>query len=96
MGLWQRSKQSFDAWEDRTAKVLEVTLKSPLLLGPSASLLTKVMRGKAAADRAVAGVWSTLGLPTRRDQERTLHALNKLESRLRDLEEKLEDRQRDT
>ena len=34
--------------------------------------------------------WSALGLPTKRDQERTLHALNQLESRLMDLEDKLE------
>ena len=30
-----------------------------------------------------------VGLPTRRDQERTLHKLNQLESRLYDLEEQL-------
>ena len=33
-----------------------------------------------------------LGLPTKRDQERTLHLLNQLQSRLMDLEEKLETR----
>jgi hypothetical protein len=36
-----------------------------------------------------AGFWGSLGLPTKRDQERALHKLNQLESRLLDLEEKL-------
>ena len=49
------------------------------------------MRAKAAGDKAVAASWSAMGLPTRRDQERTLHALNMLESKLLDLEDRLED-----
>ena len=47
------------------------------------------MKAKAASDKAVAQWWSMMGLPTRRDQERTLHALNQLQSRLIDLEEQL-------
>jgi polyhydroxyalkanoate synthesis regulator phasin len=47
------------------------------------------MKTKAATDRAISAVWSTVGLPTRRDQERMLHMLNQLESRLYDLEDKL-------
>ena len=53
------------------------------------ALLTATMKAKAASDKAVAQWWARLGLPTRRDQERTLHALNQLESRLIDLEEQL-------
>jgi hypothetical protein len=33
--------------------------------------------------------WSAFGLSTRRDQERTLHLLNQLQSRIYDLEEQL-------
>jgi len=33
-----------------------------------------------------------MGLPTKRDQERALHLLNQLQSRIMDLEEKLESR----
>jgi hypothetical protein len=62
------------------------------VLGPSGRLLTAVMKAKAAGDRAAATWWGTLGLPTKRDQERALHALNQLESRLHDLEERLADR----
>jgi hypothetical protein len=49
------------------------------------------MKVKTATDKAIAGWWGAWGLPTRRDQERTLHALNQLQSRLIDLEEKLAD-----
>ena len=48
------------------------------------------MKTKAASDKATASFWGNMGLPTKRDQERTLHALNQIQSRLLDLEEKLE------
>jgi hypothetical protein len=38
----------------------------------------------------VATGWGAWGLPTKRDQERILHSLNQLQSKLIDLEEKLE------
>ena len=85
-GLW---KKSFDAWEGLTAKLLEEWLKSPLVLEPSGALLAQVMKLKAASEQAAAMMWGSLGLPTKLDQERTLHALNQLESRLMDLEERL-------
>ena len=50
------------------------------------------MRSKVAFDQLLSALWKGLLLPNKRDQERTLHALHKLESRLNDLEEKLEDR----
>ena len=89
--LWETYKKGFDAWENATAKLVESWLKSPLVLKPSGAMLTSMMRMKAASDRAAAMWWGSLGLPTKRDQERTLHALHQLESRLNDLEEKLED-----
>ena len=89
--MWDLFKKSFDAWEDATAKYLEVLLKSPMVLGPSGAMLTMIVKGKAAADDWKSSFWGELGLPTKRDQERTLHLLHKLESRLLDLEERLED-----
>ena len=88
--LGETYKKGFDAWENATAKLIETWMKSPLVLKPSGAMLTSAMRMKAASDRAAAMWWGALGLPTKRDQERTLHALHKLESRLNDLEEKLE------
>ena len=88
--MWDLWKKGFDAWEDATAKFLEQWLKSPLVLGPSGAMLTAMMKGRAAAEQAKAKIWGEMGLPTKRDQERTLHLLNQLHSRVLDLEEKLE------
>jgi hypothetical protein len=90
MHAWGSWKKAFDAWETATARYSEAWLRSPLLLGPAGTLLGAVGRGKATADRIASEVWGSLGLPTRRDQERSLHALNQIQSRLLDLEERLE------
>jgi len=89
MMLWDQWKKGFDLWEARTAELMEKVLKSPSVLQPMGNLLTATMKAKAASDKAVAQWWAAVGLPTRRDQERTLHALNQLGSRLIDLEDKL-------
>lgn len=89
--LFQTWKKEFDAWEARAAKVSSQVLESPAVLEPSGALLSLVMRGKARTDRALSGMWSAIGLPNRRDQERTLRMLTVLERRVIDLEEKLED-----
>ena len=89
MALWDRFKTGFEQWEERTAGRVELALRSDRVLRPVGSALTVAMKAKRVADRAVAGVWSTIGLPTRRDQERTLHAIHQLQSRILDLEEQL-------
>ena len=89
--LWETWKKGFDAWEGATAKYLEGTLKNPVVLGPSGALLAGAMKTKAAYENAIATFWTNLGLPSRRDQERALHALNQMQSRLLDLEERLAD-----
>jgi phosphopentomutase len=92
--IWETWKKGFDTWEQKTAEMMEVVLKSPAVLTPMGTMLTTTMKLKSATDKAMAGAWEMLGLPTRRDQERTLHALNQLNSRLIDLEEKLADAQK--
>lgn len=92
MNLWDTWKKGFYSWENTTAQHLETVLKSPLVLEPSGALLSVALKVKAAADRRAEAVWGALGLPTKRDQERTLHALNQIQSRLLDLEEKLDSR----
>jgi len=87
--MWDMWKKSFDAWESATAQLVEQWMKSPLVLGPSGALLTAVMKAKAAGDKASATLWGAVGLPTKRDQERTLHLLNQIQSRLMDVEERL-------
>jgi hypothetical protein len=90
--MWDQWKKAFDAWEAATAKWVEEWMKSPLVLGPSGAMLTMAMKAKKAADDVKEQVWAQAGLPTKRDQERALHMLNQLQSRIMDLEEKLESR----
>jgi len=88
---WDLWKKGFDAWEDATARYAEQMLRSPAVLTPSGSMFTALMKTKAATDKLADAWWSAWGLPTRRDQERSLHALNQIQSRLADIEEKLAD-----
>jgi hypothetical protein len=94
MPAWKLCKQLFDTWERATADYLEQVLRSPAVLEPGGAWLTGLMKLKARGDELAAGCWGSLGLPTKRDQERTLHLLNQLNSRVLDLEERLEDAQR--
>ena len=88
---WDDWKKGFDAWEGATARWFEEWMQSPLVLEPAGAVLTAFMRGKAHGDRTMAVLWGSMGLPTKRDQERALHLLNQLQSRLLDLEEQLAD-----
>lgn len=90
--MWNEWKRAFDLWENATAKMVEEFMKSPLVLGPTGAMLTAAMKAKKATDDAKAQLWGQMGLPTKRDQERSLHLLNQLQSRIMDLEEKLESR----
>ncbi len=89
MMLWDQWKKGFELWEQRTAEMMETVLKSPAVLQPMGNLLSTSMKMKANVEKASAEWWGSLGLPSKRDQERTLHALNQIQSRLIDLEEKL-------
>lgn len=91
--IWETWKRGFDVWEAKTAEFFEAVLRNPKVLEPAGAMLTASMKVKAATDEAMATWWRSWGLPTRRDQERTLHALNQLNSRLLDLEERLADEQ---
>ena len=88
--MWKMWKKGFDAWEKTTSEYVESMMRNPSVLGPAGNLLTVAMKTKAATDKAVAQWWGAIGLPTKRDQERALHKLNVLESRLLDLEDRLE------
>ena len=91
--MWDLWKRSFDVWEQATARYLEQWLKSPVMLNGSGTMLTALMKMRAASEKAKAQVWGEVGLPTKRDQERTLHLLNQIQSRLHDLEERLEQKE---
>lgn len=88
--MWDIWKDNFYKWEASTAKYLEQLLRNPLVLAPSGKMMSEAMKAKAKTDDALATWWGTLGLPTKADQERALHTINQLQSRLIDLEEKLD------
>ena len=90
--IWDTWKKGFDVWEAKTAELLETMLKNPKFLEPAGTMLTASMKLKATTDQAMATWWGSWGLPTKKDQERTLHALNQLNSRLLDLEERLNEK----
>jgi hypothetical protein len=92
MFLWDQWKKNFDTWEAATAQVVETWMRSPFVVGPSGTFLAAAMKVKTATDAAKAAWWAEMGLPTKRDQERVLHLLNQLQSKVMDLEEKLESR----
>lgn len=89
--IWDMWKKGFNTWEATTAKYLEDVMRNPIVLGPAGQLMTTAMKAKAKSDQTVADWWGTVGLPTKRDQERTLHALNQMQSRILDLEEKIDE-----
>lgn len=87
-------RRGFDGGEKATAEVLEVALRSPVVLEPVGAALTRLLRAKHGADRLVERGWRALGLVSRRDYERALHALNEIQSKLLDLEEQARERDR--
>ena len=88
--MWEQWKKGFYAWESATAQYVETVLKNPLVLGPSGQMLSGAMKARAKSNEALAKLWGGWGLPTKRDQERSLHQLNQIRSHLLDLEERLE------
>jgi hypothetical protein len=90
---WNKARDAFFGWEGATAKYLEAWMKSPAVLEPAGMWLSALMKTKAVSDRMMAMAWGNAGVATKRDQERTLHAIHRLESRLIDLEERLRDLQ---
>lgn len=91
---WKTMKQAFDAWEAASAPMFEAWLKSPFVIGPAGTMLSAVTHLRSAQERLLGQWWAAFGLPTRADQERALHAMNELQSKLIDLEDKLADLER--
>jgi hypothetical protein len=81
--------QFFSVWEKRTSEYFERLLRNPAFLNSMGGVMNSGYRNKILFDRAMGAVWRNLNLPNKQDQERTLHLLNELHSRIYDLEEKL-------
>lgn len=89
--MWDRLKRSFEAWESTASPLLQRASRSRVVVAPVGMALTTAMRLLALRESALELWWSSLGLATRAEQERALHAVHRLEGRLADLEERLRD-----
>lgn len=89
MSSWKIWKSGFDRWESTTAEYLDKALQNTSFLSSSGTLLKAVLNAKSTANRVVDGGWTRLGLTSRNEQDRALHRINELESRLLDMEEEI-------
>lgn len=88
---WSMWKKGFEVWDAATTRYLDAVMRAPAVLVPSGSMVTAMAKAQARRDKLVAGWWSLLGLPTRREQERAMHSLHQLHSRIIDLEEQIDE-----
>lgn len=79
----------FFAWEGQTAEYFEKLLRDPAVLSQGGAMLNTFLRAKIATDHMLAGTWRALLLPNKRDQERTLHVLNEIQSQLLSMDSRL-------
>ena len=80
---------AFDRWEAWSTEPLESVLGSPRLTGPAGEWLSLMARGSALQQRWVRAWCSAWGVPSQESQERALHTLNEIQSRLYDVEDQL-------
>lgn len=81
----------YQVWEQQTADYFDKLLRNEAFLDFSGGMLNAALRSKIAFDHLLSALWKSLLLPNKRDQERTLHLLNELHSRIGDLEERLDE-----
>jgi len=81
----------YQVWEQQTADYFEKLLRNDAFLDLTGGMMNSALRSKVAFDQMLSALWKGLLLPNKRDQERTLHLLNELHSRMNDIEERLDD-----
>ncbi len=83
-------REAFDVWEKHTARYWDQVLRNPLFL----DMLGTNLRTSLGFQRAFQGIleltWRTWGLPTRYDQERTLHELNQLDTQIQQISRRMD------
>jgi len=82
----------FDAWEPRAAEAWDGTLRRPWVVEPVAAALTVLGRANTIRHEIARRVWRACGLATQHDQDRLLFLLQRMESRILDLEDRLAER----
>ena len=83
-------RQAFKLWERTTNAYVDALVRNPLFLTASGLGLNSALMFKRATDSSMLVFLSLMGLPNRRDQEKTLHLLHQIDGRLDDLEFRLE------
>lgn len=84
-------EQAYSVWEKRTSKLIDSALRNSQVLKASSEVMNQQFKSKIVMDQALMKTWRNLLLPNKKDQEKTLHLLNELHSRIFDLEERLEE-----
>ncbi len=79
-------RQMFNLWERTTAAYLEALVRNPLYLTTAGTWMNWLFLTKKLTDSRMQSLWASCGLATRRDQEKMLHLLHKIDGRLEDLE----------
>lgn len=77
------------------AAYLDTLVRNPVFLGINSGWFSGMLVMKKLADGGLKSLIGALGVSTRRDQLRILHALNKLDARLDDIEHVLSTIRRD-
>lgn len=86
-------RQAFQIWERTTAAYFDALVRNACFLTASSAGLNSFLALKKLSDSGTQMFLAALGLPTRRDQERTLHLLHQIEGRLDDLQFQLQGRE---
>jgi hypothetical protein len=87
-------KQAFNVWERSTSAYFDALVRNSAFLTAGGASLSGALTFKKMADTSMQLLLSSMGLPIRRDQERTLHLLQQIEGRLDDLQFQLEQARR--
>jgi len=86
-------RQAFQIWERTTSAYFDALVRNAAFLTASGASMDSVFELKKLTDSGMRHFLAALGLPNRRDQERTLDLLQKIEGRLEDLQFQLQGRE---
>jgi hypothetical protein len=84
-------KQSFEQWEKQTADYWNAMLRDPSFLKSSWQTMEMALQSQQAVNKVVQQNLETWGIPTRENQERIQHQINRQQIMLDDLNERLDD-----
>jgi hypothetical protein len=84
-------KKFYDIWEKTTSEAVEMWLKTPLFASTVGKAVEQSSEFKRYVDQVMERSLKSLQLPTKGDIDKTLAAINKIEEKINDLIEKVEE-----